>query len=76
MTWYPSFPARTMAIACPVWLSTAVACQFGKPLSLCNFHKAALGKSDGQLLKPGDYTQNFRKVRKKSPGGDPGIQMG
>jgi hypothetical protein len=23
---------------------------------LCNFHKAALGKSDRQLLKPGDYT--------------------
>jgi hypothetical protein len=23
---------------------------------LCNFHKAALGKSDGQLLKPGDNT--------------------
>src|ERR1700686_1939306 len=25
---------------------------------LCNFHKAALGKSDGQLLKPGDNAQN------------------
>ncbi len=34
-----------MAIACPVWLSTAAACQFGKPLSSAIFISRP-GKSD------------------------------